>query len=344
MRITTNAILRNYKSNLGTSISNLNKSRTHVMTQRSFNSVAENPASAARASQLHRKYYTNLDNLNTLEDVQSRQDGQEDALMQVSNVIRTISSDYNVQAMNGDKQTKETRATFAAAIRQFQQSMTLSLNSTYEDTFLFAGTDGKNPPFELKDDGKLYYRGIDVNSVDDTPAKVLDPNSDYKKLQKFQEEKLYVDLGMGLSFDSISQHIVSSSAFNVSLPGIKAIGFGKDGDLNNNVITLAGQLADALEADEFDAENYGKLMDKFKTKQTEVLNQITDLGVKAEFLNTTKERLTNNDISLQEQMVKVEGVDTAEAISDYMWNQYAYNAALKVGTSILSPSFIDFMK
>ena len=33
----------------------------------------------------------------------------------------------------------------------------------------------------------------------------------------------------------------------------------------------------------------------------------------------------------------------AAAISEYVWQQYAYNAALKVGTSILSPSFIDFM-
>ncbi|MGL6221116.1 MAG: hypothetical protein ACRC36_23995, partial [Lacrimispora sphenoides] len=130
-----------------------------------------------------------------------------------------------------------------------------------------------------------------------------------------------------------------------SLPGIKAIGYGQDADgMSNNVIVLAGQLADALEADTFDADTYGKLMNKFKDLGTNVLNEVTNLGVKSEFLNTTKDRLENNDISLQEQMLKVEGIDPAEAITDYMWNQYAYNAALKVGTSILSPSFIDFMK
>ncbi|WP_349946691.1 hypothetical protein ABFV83_20795 [Lacrimispora sp. BS-2] len=337
MRISTNAIIRNYKSNLAASVANLNRSRDHVMTQRSFNSAAENPAAAARASQLHRKYYKNLDNLDTLSDVQSRQDGQEDALMQISNAMRNISSDYNIQAMSGDKQTPETRQTFAAAIRQFQKSMTLSLNTTYEDTFLFAGTDGKNPPFVLSEDGKtLTYRGIDVNA---------EPGSqDYKDLTNLSKETLYVDLGMGLSLDGIDR-VVPSSAFNLSLPGIKAIGFGKDADgLSDNVIVLAGQLADALEADTFDSDAYGKLMDKFKGLGTNVLNEITNLGVKSEFLNTTKDRLENNDISLQEQMLKVEGMDPAAAITDYMWNQYAYNAALKVGTSILSPSFIDFMK
>ena len=337
MRITTNALIRNYKSNLGRSVDNLNKSRNHVMTQRSFNKVAEDPASAARASQLHRKYYKNQDNLDTLLDIQSRQDGQEDALMQVVNAIKTISSDYNIQAMSGDKQTPEDRATFASAIRQFQKSMTLCLNSSYEDTFLFAGSDGKTPPFTLSEDGsKLTYRGVDVNLESSHP--------DYGKYDALVKDSLYVDLGMGLSLDEIG-NVVPSSAFNVSLPGIKAIGYGQDSDgLSNNIIILAGQLAEELEQPTFDADKYGKMMNKFKSLRTDVLNEVTNLGVKSEFLNTTKDRLENNDIALQEQMLKVEGVDTAEAITDYMWNQYAYNAALKVGTSILSPSFIDFMK
>ena len=50
MRITTNAILRNYRSNLGTSMANLNTARNKVMTGRQFVSSAENPGSALRAA------------------------------------------------------------------------------------------------------------------------------------------------------------------------------------------------------------------------------------------------------------------------------------------------------
>lgn len=336
MRITTNAILRNYKSNLNTTISNLNTSRNHVMTERSFNSVAEDPASAARASQLWRKYYKNQDNLNMLKDAQSRQDGQEDALRQVNSMISTIAENYSVQALNATNQTYETRESYAAAIRQYQQSMVSSLNSTYEDTFLFAGSDGKNPPFSLSEDGTLTYRGVNVDSASGT--------DEFDALTNMSKENVYVDLGMGLSLDDVGG-VVSSSAFDLSLPGIKAVGYGKDSDgMSNNAIVLAGQLADLLEADTFDTDAYGKLMDKFKTVSSGVLNQVTELGVKSEFLTTTQDRLENTDISLQEQLDKVEGIDMAEAITNYSWNQYAYNAALKVGTSILSASFIDFMK
>nr|WP_288829551.1 flagellin [uncultured Clostridium sp.] len=336
MRITTNAIIRDYKTNLSTSINNLNISRTHVMTQRSFNSAAEDPASAARASQLHRKYYKNQDNLKMLEEAQSRQDGQEDALRQVSDMVKNISKNYNLQALNGTNQTPEVLGSYASAIRQLQQSMVLSLNSSYEDTFLFAGTDGKNPPFELTSNTTLNYRGIDVNAAKGS--------ADYEKLKTMSNEKLYVDLGMGLTMDDFDQ-VVSSSAFNMSLPGINAIGYGVDENgMSNNIIVLAGKLAEALEAPTFDANQYRDLMNKFDTLGTSLMNQITELGVRSEFLTTTKDRLDNAEISIQQQMSSVEGVDMAEAITNYSWDQYAYNAALKVGTSILSSSFIDFMR
>ncbi|MDW2798110.1 flagellin [Clostridium boliviensis] len=336
MRITTSAIIRDYKANLSASINNLNVSRTHVMTQRSFNSTAEDPASAARASQLHRKYYKNQDNLKMLEEVQARQDGQEDALRQISDMVKNISKNYNIQALNGTNQTKEVRQSYASAIRQFQQSMVLSLNSSYEETFLFAGSDGKNSPFELTSDGTLNYRGIDVNSAKGS--------ADYDKLKTLSNENLYVDLGMGLSMDDFDQ-VVSSSAFNMSLPGINAIGYGVDEKgMSNNIVVMAGKLADSLEAETFDADQFRDLMNKFDTLGTNLMNQITELGVKSEFLTTTKDRLDNADISIQEQMSGVEGVDMAEAITNYMWDQYAYNSALKVGTSILSSSFIDFMR
>ena len=52
MRITTNAILRNYNKNLSTSMKNLDMMRSRVMTQRKFMSTSEDPSSALRATSL----------------------------------------------------------------------------------------------------------------------------------------------------------------------------------------------------------------------------------------------------------------------------------------------------
>lgn len=336
MRITTNAILRGYQSQLSNSITNLNTARTHVMTQRSFNSAAEDPASAFRAAQLERKYYKNSDHLSMLKDIQSQQLVQEESLMQVNKAVVQISENYSVQVLNGTNGPDE-RKTFASAIREYQKSMVLSMNATFEDNFVFAGADGKNPPFELSPDGKtLTYRNINVDTSNATDLDALD---------KMSQETQYVDLGFGLSHDA-NGAVVSSSAFNMAMPGITALGgYGVDSEgMSNNAISLAGQLAEELEKDDFDIDNYEKLMTKFKDIQGQVLNKTTELGVKSEFLTTTENNLKDRDIAIQEQLQSVAGVDMAEAISNYSWAQYAYNAALKVGTSILSPSFIDFMK
>ena len=46
---------------------------------------------------------------------------------------------------------------------------------------------------------------------------------------------------------------------------------------------------------------------------------------------------------LNEQILEIEQVDMADAITEFSWAQYCYNAALKVGNSILSQSLIDYM-
>ena len=108
MRITTNAILRNYKSNLATSMKNLDTTRTQVMTQRKFNSTAEDPSSALRAAVLERKYMKNEDYLNIVKDVQSFQDSQEDAAMQIETIAKNLSKKYGLEALNGTNGSLET--------------------------------------------------------------------------------------------------------------------------------------------------------------------------------------------------------------------------------------------
>ena len=56
-----------------------------------------------------------------------------------------------------------------------------------------------------------------------------------------------------------------------------------------------------------------------------------------------EERLEQTASELNEQILGIEQVDLASAITDFSWAQYCYNAALKVGNSILSQSLIDYM-
>lgn len=262
--------------------------------------------------------------------------------MQISNIALVLAKQYGIEGMNGTNHSKETRQTYADAWRGAQQSMLLSLNATYGDEYVFGGSDAKNVPFTLEEvNGKqvLKYRGEDVT------------NGDPKFLEELSKDSHFIDLGFGLDVTNVTPpdksgqySIDPATAFNTSLPGINLVGYGQDADKDpKNMVLLAGMVADELEKEPFDYDRYKELVGKFEDGRNDLLSQVTILGTQTEFLTTTKERLENNKIQIAEDYDNVVNVDMAEAIMDFSWAQYVYNASLKVGNNILTPSFIDFM-
>ena len=51
-----------------------------------------------------------------------------------------------------------------------------------------------------------------------------------------------------------------------------------------------------------------------------------------------------DDAAFEESGFGIEDVDDAEAISAFLWASYSYNAALRVGNSVLSQSLMDYMQ
>ena len=169
------------------------------------------------------------------------------------------------------------------------------------------------------------------------------PATDTVNLNDLANEKLYVDLGIGLKFNADGT-VSEQSAFNAAMSGLKFMGYGSKNGMSNNLYTLMGQIADQLESDSFSIDSVQPFLDKFKQQESVLLAEITGMGVKTSYLEQTKLRLESAEENLTKKMLAVEYVDEAEAIMDFKQQQTAYTAALQMGTLILQPSFIDFMK
>lgn len=333
MRVTTNMVMRNYQNNLMNSVGNLERTRKQVESGRRFSGSYEDPTSAARAAVLERKYARNEDYIDNVKNTQKWQDTQEDAINQLNDMAKEIVANYAATALT-DTTGEEGRRTMAESLRGLQKSMVYALNTRYGDSFVLAGADGSNPPFVLSEDGKtLTYRGLDVN----------DPNNQ-AALQELTKETSYVDLGYGLTFDA-NGGIVSSSAFDSALPGINAVGFGKSDDGHSkNLILLAGEMAEELEKPDMNKDNYEKMWKQFGKGAETLRNIYTSTGTKTQQLKSTEKQLEAQQLAMTEQYDAAVNINPAEAIMNYSWAQYSYNTALKIGTSILSPSLLDFMK
>ena len=332
MRITTNQMLRNYQSNLSKTNYELNSNREKVLTQRNFNRISEDPSGASKSFKLRKQYLQNEDYIENVNSVISHFDAVESSAMQMNDIMKEANA-LILEGIDGSAGL-EKRKTIATSLRKMQESLVLSANAKFGDTFILAGEHTDTIPFELKN-GKLYYLGNDVSS-DDPDVQ--------KKLDELSKGEILVDLGFGLTSNA-GGGIVANSAFNTAFSGLNVLGFGKNADgVDKNVVNLLGQIADELEKPDLDEAKIKGLTDQFDDSKNEMMDFVTVLGTKSKFLEETKNRLTDNKLTLNEKIVSLENVDLAEAITNYSWSQFAYNAALKVGNSILSQSFIDFMR
>lgn len=170
----------------------------------------------------------------------------------------------------------------------------------------------------------------------------------YAKLQSMVKETAYVDIGIGM-LENGRGELIDGSAFNTAISGLKFLGYGKD----NNVVMVIKELGEIFKNSDIETGSYAN-GEKDRARADELLDllhktirasqdQHTQLSADAKYLQTNLKQLETNKSELDKQIVDVEDLDMAEAISNMNWAQYCYNAALRIGTNILSQSLIDYM-
>jgi len=175
--------------------------------------------------------------------------------------------------------------------------------------------------------------------------------SDMEKLDYMNGEKNFVDIGLGLK-ESEDNDLIQSSAFDFALQGISFLGYGtdEDGDPKNiaSLIRRMGDLCYHFRDGEWGEDSPGyeelnRLAGKLEKAGNELHIMHVDMDAEASFLKDNHEQLESTAYTLNEQFLGLEDVNLADAITAFSWAQYCYNAALKVGNSILSQSLIDYM-
>lgn len=237
-------------------------------------------------------------------------------------------------------------------------------NPAYNETtsFKYLKSDGTGTNDENEAAKVLHYRGVPVDSND--PA-------DVEKMEYFLKgESKYIDVGLG--HKEADGQVVSSTVFDSSLQGIYFTGGygtkngveveieGADGtkktmtvdNIPKNVISIVNEMGQILQRcrkddgawdSEEDQFRFKALVDEFESGCSAFRERWTEMDTQSGFLRDNSELLTDTKDSLQQQYMELEDADPAAAISDFMFARYCYDAALKVGNSVLSQSLMDYM-
>lgn len=447
IRATTGGVLRNYRTNLMNSFIRDNKARETVLTQRVFNSYAEDPAAAAKAFRLRKSRMMASSQLDVCKDTYHKYQGAYACLQSVSELIDTENGsdlatlkDTALRWLDDPK--GDARVQLSKVLDNLSDTIIQNMNQTYGDDFIFAGADGQNVPFEVKnEDGhkQLYYRGVPVDAaepkvLEDNGTKLcfdattgqqvaagtekdtdlyltsgnietisadeynqmtnadapliardaagtaiqvdadgnLDPagghflvmnqdstltKQDYdkscedaEKLEYLMKEKRFVDIGLGLQEDENGK-LIESSAFNESLNGLTFLGYGldEDGDPKNiySIVQRLKEISDSVpEGGDFSGAwpEFDRLVGKLEAASDRFKTQFTNQSAATTKLESSVGLLEDKVYNLKEQYSELEDVNMADAITSFIWAEYCYNAALKVGNSILSQSLMDYLQ
>lgn len=205
--------------------------------------------------------------------------------------------------------------------------------------------------------------------------------ADYAKLKEMAGEEMYIDLGMGAK-ETGPNSPIRGTYFNSALSGLNFTDYGIDADGDpKNFAMLMQELADvfdgwresgqkylpeqyrdmdadtlknlmesdknvASQIEKYHAEMEEKsfrLMDKLKKAQETLTAAHVEMDAQSSYLQTNQERLETQATDINAEILDVEQVDLADAITTLSWDMYCYNAALKIGNQLLSQSLIDYM-
>ena len=206
--------------------------------------------------------------------------------------------------------------------------------------------------YETKN-GIDYDTGLNLLEYDEAVA--ANEASDYTKLLQMNNESTLVDIGLGFRLNEDGITINPATAYNSALSGIQILDFGVDDEgYARNIVSLMRELGEIFNRCDDETGDYNKdypgdearaeeLVVKLRESIGRVQEQHAILDGKSDYLQKNLVQLDDNKFNLNEEILDIEEMDMAAAIQNMMWAQYTYNAALRIGTQILSQSLFDYL-
>lgn len=377
IRITTNSTLFTYQSNLMQSTNQLYSAMSKLMTQRNFNAFSADPAAATRAFKIHSSLNATRVQASNNETVVNKLSTAWDIEEQVTNALYDLGQKPALSGLNSPNFSVE--ESFAQILREGAQSVVQSMNGKYDDSFIFNGAETGEPPYAIVEDavnGKLCltFRGWRVDVPNDPNTTYVDPNTGkgidadgnsveltdanaitnadaYAKLQKMNNEHLYVDIGQGFKLDGDT--VRDSSAFDSAMSGMEFLGYGQDENGNpKDIVSVMLRLADIYDGYDIENQKWGaagdyedacELVKCFTDIQGELSKAHSSLSAKVQGLNTNQTRLEDTFDALDTERGSIEDIDQVDAILELSWAQTCYNAALQVGANVIPQSLMDYL-
>ena len=216
MRVSNQAVSRNYLRRLETNYSNKFNSERKIAGFRQYDEASEMPAQAATAMRV-RKAIANLntyqENLKTADNIYSN---AESSVTAISEIIQ-LTYEKCIEAANGTSSDVHTHSPdqmemIAVNVEAYADEIARLMNLSVADRKIFGGVNNDEKAFSIEN-GRVIYNGVDVDTYNDP---TMFPNSVVS----------YCDIGLGMTLDQ-NGRVDEQSALPITFNGVEIIGCGK---------------------------------------------------------------------------------------------------------------------
>jgi flagellar hook-associated protein 3 FlgL len=338
MRMTTSMMMDSYNGTLSDNLNSLNSSFNQISSQKKFSRASEDPTAAMQTlKSMHnlsniQQYKSNIDQttswMNTTE-----------SNVNIINQIVQSAQETLTGANNSGTLNDSDNKTNALTLQNLQGQLLQTLNATFNGRYNFGGDQNGPAPFKADDavnDGKLMY----YNYKGDIPAYVPFSSINIDNVNEMQIE-MPVDVGLGMQIGANGK-VAHGTAFESVTSGIDMMSCNMTAAGCQNIYDILGSAIIKLQS----GGNVDLSSELTSSQQAydSILTATANIGEKTKMLNFLSDKNQTQDVNEQSRLSQVSDVDITQAITDYQMREMVYRASLSIGTKILQPSLIDFMK
>ncbi len=311
MRITNGMIHDSYLRNLNNNMGNMVELQTQMSSGKRLNKLSDDPVDAVSVLQYRVKLYKGEQFKENVDMGLTRLEQTESSVMELNELIQ--SAYETTIELSNDFMTEEDKTAAAELIGQLRDHVMTIGNAQSGDKYIFGGFNTNKAPFSLDGSGNLLYNGLDMSDASN-PSLIAEGGV-----------SVQYEVGFNLKMD-------------VAVNGTELIGTGDD-----SIYTILDNLYNALSADA-GADELSGYADKLLAGQSRVLAVAADIGGRVNRLELIANRYEEDSLMYTDMKSKLEDVDQAEAIMNFKMAENVYTAVLQIGSKIIQPSLVDFLK
>ena len=311
MRVTNNMLLSNYLRNISSNLGTVGKMQQQMASGKRITKISDDPIGAISSMQIRVKLYKSEQYQKNVDRALTWLDETESSVLELNDIIKRAYE--TAVGMSTDTMDDDERSAAAQLVKQLRDHVVTIGNAKSNDKYIFGGYNVSNAPFEVVAPGQITYNGINIKTGD-------------------------VDDLNALAQDSISYSVGFNITMDVSTTGVALFGTG-----DNNLYNVLDDFYNALEANAPSSELTGFIA-KLQNGQSDVLSIAAEIGGKVNRLELIQNRFDEDILTYTDRKSNIEDVDQAEAIMNYKMAQAVYEASLQIGSNIIQPSLVNFLK